>query len=88
MKYLRRSPRTGPSGPWRIVILVRRIDVAVVVSLLAHALLFALLPGPHPKPPASAAAPAMQVVIVSPTVAIPTPPEPPQREAKPPRPVD
>lgn len=88
MKYLRRSPRTGPSGPWRIVILVRRIDAAVVVSLLAHALLFALLPGSHPKPPASSAAPLMQVVIVSPTVAVPTPPEEPQREATPPRPVD
>lgn len=65
MKLLRRGPRTGPSGPWRIVILVRRIDVAVVLSLLAHLLLFAL-PGPAPSPPASASAPPMQVVLAPP----------------------
>lgn len=87
MKYLRRRARTGPDGPWRIVILVRRIDVAVVASLLAHVLLFAWLPGAQPKPSASAAAPPMQVVIASPTVTVVTPPEEPQREAKP-RPVD
>ena len=64
----------GRRRPWRIVILVRRIDVAVALSLLVHLVLFAL-PGPKPPPPASAGAPPMQVVIAEPRVREPQPPE-------------
>ncbi|HUP30022.1 MAG TPA: hypothetical protein VM122_07615 [Usitatibacter sp.] len=88
MKYLRRSRRAGPSGPWRIVILVRRIDVAVVISVLAHVLLFTLLPAAKPTPPPSAASSPMQVVLVSPPLVAPQPVEAPAREVTPPRPVE
>ena len=78
-------PQAEPArGAWRIVIDVRRIDVAVAVSVLLHAILFAL-PGPRPPPPTPPApSERMDVVLVTPQQAV-TPPEPvPER----PRPVD
>jgi hypothetical protein len=61
------------------VILVRRIDIAAALSVLAHLLLLAFLPASPPPLPASAAQPPMQVVIATPqpaaTLPEPTPPE-------------
>ena len=76
-------PRPGPASgePWRIVILVRRIDVAVAASVLLHLLLFAL-PGHQPPPLAPPGPPPLQVVITNP-VEVTQPPEP-----EPPRPVE
>ena len=72
-------------GPWRIVIEVRRIDAAVALSVLLHALLFAL-PGPKPPPPAPpAASEPLNVVLANPAQQVAPPPEPvPER----PRPVE
>lgn len=78
-------PQAEPArGAWRIVIEVRRIDVAVAVSVLLHAILFAM-PGPRPPPPSPpAASERMDVVLVTPPQQAVTPPEPvPER-----RPVD
>jgi hypothetical protein len=92
MKVLRPRVRTGLRGPLRIVILVRRIDIAVALSVLAHALLFAW-PVHKPSPPIAASRPPMEVVLVSPPErdATPTPVERPSEPAarppaSPPRP--
>ena len=67
-----------------IIIRVRRIDVAVVVSLVAHALFFAIPMKPPEMPPLAPPGP-MNVVIVTPREpALPevvTPPEPVTRPA-------
>ena len=79
-------PQAGPParGSWRIVIEVRRIDAAVALSLLLHALLFAL-PGPKPPPPTPpATSDRMDVVLVNPAQAVPLPEPVPER----PRPVE
>lgn len=49
-------------GGWRFEIVVRRIDLAVAVSVLLHVVLF-LLPAPQPKPLPPAASAPLQVVI-------------------------
>jgi len=81
MESLRPRPRSGLRGPLRIVILVRRIDIAVALSILAHAILFAL-PVAHRMPPVSPGQQPMQVVLAS-----PTPPAPPAPEEQPREPV-
>ena len=53
-------------GPWRIVILVRRIDAAAALSVLLHLLLLFLLPGPKPLPPVPPGQAPMQVVLAPP----------------------
>ena len=83
MKLLDAGPAPGPREAWRIEILVRRIDVAVVVSLLLHALLFAM-PGLRAPPPPPSPAPPMDVVLVTPPQAEVVPPQPVEK----PRPIE
>src|SRR3954471_975973 len=75
MKLVPPQVPAGARGTWRIVIEVRRIDLAVAVSLLLHAILFAL-PGRRVPPPAPAGAGPMDVVLVTPPQSTPSPPEP------------
>src|SRR3954470_19102286 len=72
MKLLDAHPDEGGRGTWRIEILVRRIDLAVVVSLLLHAAFFAL-PGPRVPPPSPAASQPLEVVLVTPSAVVETP---------------
>lgn len=83
MKLPDANPVFGGRESWRIEILVRRIDIAVVVSLLLHAVLFAL-PGLHAPPPPPTPAPPMDVVLVTPPspVAAPETPTPEKRPAE------
>ncbi|HET7732012.1 MAG TPA: hypothetical protein VFK48_18465 [Usitatibacter sp.] len=85
MSYNDAGPGTGARGPMKIVILVRRIDVAVLLSVIAHAILFALPARPPPPPPASASALPLQVVLVDPPKT-PAPPTPPEERVVPPPP--
>ena len=63
-------------GSWRIVIEVRRIDAAVALSVLLHAILFAL-PGPKPPPPTSPPpSDRLDVVLNTPAQQVSPPPEP------------
>src|SRR4051812_37252115 len=78
MKLLDASPDEAGRGTWRIEILVRRIDLAVVVSLLLHVAFFAL-PGPRVPPPSPAASQPLEVVLVTPSAAVVTPPETPDK---------
>jgi outer membrane biosynthesis protein TonB len=82
MTFPRRRLRKGPRGPMRIVILVRRIDIAVALSVLAHAILFAIPVAHRMQPPPSAASQPMQVVIASPQVEA-VPPAPQERPREP-----
>jgi hypothetical protein len=83
-------PHAGraPGEPWRIEILVRRIDFAVAASILLHLLLFAL-PGPRPPPVPPGRPAPMQVVIANPVTVTPPEPEPPRPVERPaPQPVE
>ena len=82
MKLVSPQAAPGARGTWRIVIEVRRIDLAVALSLLLHALLFAL-PGPRVPPPAPAGSAPMDVVLVTPPQAVQTPPEPAPEKPRP-----